>query len=323
MNSDPDCPACGVHKWEDLGRQTFARSSSGASAYVAKRLEILFELWVPGRDDLTISHQMCTLCGLVIFKPRPTLEEVASKYGVLGGATSSTVEEPVVTATDKIRSLEFYEALRPWLPVGHVTLLDHGGGTGGLTERFHESGAVCYLVDYAPQAVPGVKLLGQTLDDLPRDLVFDVIISSHVFEHLVNPREVAEQLAGRLTERGVLFMEVPFELFGSPRRIREPVTHLNFFSVQSLAGLLQRGGLQVQRCWIEATTHAGGGYALAIRAIATKSGEPGFAFGAAAQEVRGLTSRPAALAKLALAGSLPKLFLNLFKAKKLRQLLGR
>jgi SAM-dependent methyltransferase len=323
MNYNPPCPACGAHKWEDLGRQTFARSSSGASAYLAKRLEILFELWVPGRDNLTISHQMCTVCGLVIFKPRPTLEEVASKYGVLGGATSSTVEEPIVTATDRIRSGEFYEALRPWLPAENATLLDHGGGTGGLMVRFLESGAICYLVDYAPQAVPGVKLLGQTLDDLPLDLSFDAIISSHVFEHLVNPREVAEHLAGRLTERGALFIEVPFELFGSPRHIREPVTHLNFFSVQSLAGLLQRAGLQVQRCWTEVTTHASGGYALAIRAIATKSGDAGFAFAGAAHEVRALTSRPAALAKLALAVSFPKLLLNLFKAKKLKRMIGK
>lgn len=266
------CPACATDSWTEIGQQEFS-SEPAASTYVKQRLDVLFSLWARDVDRLTVSWQRCDACGFVDYSPRPTSQQVQAKSARLGGATSTTVESPGVTRIDRVRSDELWHAVAPERnEVRRV--LDYGGGTGSLMNRFIREGCEVCVIDYAPEVVHGVQLLGQTVDDLDDDARFDLIIASHVVEHMAEPVEVLTALRAHLSARGRIYVEVPMELQGGPPDVREPVTHLNFFTEVSLTALLERAGFAAQQCVVQPTTHASGRYALAVRALARATERP-------------------------------------------------
>ncbi len=260
------CPACASDSWTELGRQDFSRGDD-ASPYVRARLDVLFSLWLPAVDRVTLTWQRCEVCGFVDYSPRPTADQVSAKYVRLGGATSTTVKAPTVSRIDRVRSNELWRVVEPRRhEIRRV--LDYGGGTGSLMTRFIHEGCDVSVVDYAPEVIDGARLLGQTVEALNADARFDLIVASHVVEHMAEPVEVLASLRNHLSPRGRIYVEVPMELHGAHPRVREPVTHLNFFSPVSLSALLERAGFELQACRVEPTTHASGRYALAVRALA-------------------------------------------------------
>lgn len=95
-------------------------------------------------------------------------------------------------------------------------VLDFGGGFGGALEAFPQSNKYLYEVD--PQALEklkaaeGVNLLGPAeLESEDFRQFFDLIIVSHVLEHLKDPVLELERLQSRLKPGGYLFIEVPTE----------------------------------------------------------------------------------------------------------------
>jgi SAM-dependent methyltransferase len=238
------------------------------------RFRVLFEVWAPGVDRLTVRYVLCQGCGLVISAPRPTANEVSAKYAFLGGATSSTVANPVVMPVDRRRSTEILELVSPFL-TARARVLDFGGGTGSLMTSFMAQGCECAVIDYAPETIPGVERIGETLDALPADRRFDLIIASHVIEHVTDPVATVRSLADHLAADGLIYLAVPLELAGRAPRRSDPVTHINFFAEPSVRELLRRTGLVTVTCRTEATTHSGGPRELAVRAIAKLGGDDG------------------------------------------------
>jgi SAM-dependent methyltransferase len=269
MIKHPPCPVCTATAHTSLTTQVFRREQTGLSSYVSERYRVLFELWAPSASEVEIEFRCCDVCSLVYFSPRPSTADVDAKYRRLGGAASSSVHRPTVTPIDRERSRELFDTVQPWLATSAPEVLDFGGGTGSLMHEFVERGFGCSLVDYAPEAIPGVRRLAATMPELQGQRAFDVIVAAHVLEHVPDPPALVGQLAAALTPTGVLYVEVPMELVGGPPNLREPVTHINFFSEPSMFRMLGDAGLRVLRCWTEATIHANGRAALAVRAIAS------------------------------------------------------
>lgn len=77
---------------------------------------------------------------------------------------------------------------------------------------------------------------------------FDVIISSQVFEHLVDPRGTLDNLLGHLEKPGLMLIEVP-NLRHIRERLRRGATmddsHLFYFSSRSLGAMMSNAGLRV------------------------------------------------------------------------------
>ena len=109
--------------------------------------------------------------------------------------------------------------------------LDFGGGDGKLLAPFVDAGHDCYLVDYNTEPLPGVKKLADTLDGV--DDTFDAIICSHVLEHVADPLGTLRDLRARLRPGGRIYAEVPSEVWRGIPIERDPVTHVNFFTVAS------------------------------------------------------------------------------------------
>ncbi len=78
---------------------------------------------------------------------------------------------------------------------------------------------------------------------------FDVITSSQVFEHLLDPRQTLADLRTHLNPGGLILIEVP-NLSDSRERMRRGSTmddsHLFYFNRRSLTRLLSDGGFQVR-----------------------------------------------------------------------------
>lgn len=272
MLDTPPCPACGEVAWRPLGERTFRRGARARSDYARLRLRVLFEVWAPTAAAVTLRFSLCGRCGLVVFLPRPTAVEIDEKYRFLARVEPPRVERRAIRPLDRRRSAELYAWARRELPPrGRV--LDFGGGNGALLSAFLDGGCEGFVVDWVAHPVPGVERLGATLDEVEPGRVFEVILASHVLEHLADPVGVLNRLRERLAPGGVLLVEVPLEIAGGLPRFEEPVTHVSFFSEEPLRVALERAGLEVVRVEVVPSTFESGALKLGVRALARAGGD--------------------------------------------------
>ena len=98
---------------------------------------------------------------------------------------------------------------------------------------------------------PDLYVAAERLADVP----WDLILFSHVLEHLPRPRDVVDAFARRLAPGGRIYIEVPNEQWKTVQcRLRallkpgEPAWfpgHINFFTAGSLRSILARAGMEV------------------------------------------------------------------------------
>jgi SAM-dependent methyltransferase len=159
--------------------------------------------------------------------------------------------------------------------------LDFGGGEGSLFPDGPWAQRLVVDPSGAPKAtgILGVRALEEVAPGH-----FDLIMACQVLEHLAAPLATVEQLAGRLSPDGLLYVEVPDEDFTDwtlPRVLQRPFLswltrrprlltgldllsvalrrklrvlppmgflklheHINFFSLEALGKLIERSGLQ-------------------------------------------------------------------------------
>ena len=244
------CPSCDAFDWEPLERHVYrAGGGSGSSdpgRQWADRLQrdFVFASWLPGQDKVVLQELLCARCGLVTYAPRPSADDLREKYAALqrlGIEPGAPGEGP---AGDD-RPARLAETLRDRLPARDARVLDVGGGDGRLLAGLVARGVACAVVDYNRETVAGVAKLGDTLDDVPAGERFDAVVLSHVLEHVASPREMVRAVAGLLRPDGVVYAEVPVELWrGTPVAV-DPVTHVNHFAGPSLRALLRCNGYRV------------------------------------------------------------------------------
>jgi SAM-dependent methyltransferase len=143
-------------------------------------------------------------------------------------------------------------------------ILDVGAGFGhilhALGQRFpgarrlaieHSDVCVRHLRDIGAEAI--AEPVEEVLPGIGRD--FDVIILSHVFEHLLDPARTLADLAARLSRGGILYIEVPNIPSDSLHRYldhqwapRYDEPHITFFDRTTLRRFLEQQGLNVAFC---------------------------------------------------------------------------
>ena len=272
MITFPDCPVCSQMDWETLSQRTYRVSEMpDLSEYMARRYRVLFEIWAPGESKFTVRSQLCRQCGFIVYTPRPTADELDRKYRFLGELGHDTAALPADAPIELARAKEAFRQMTWGVRAGKKRVLDFGGGDGRLIAPLVARGWDCSLVDYTPHTIAGVRRLGSTLADLNEALRFDLIVCSHVLEHLADPLETVVALRRYLEDSGTLYVEVPMEIWRRPPLQEEPVTHVNFFTVDSLRFLLQRCGYCILRVRMGSQQHPSGRRATVIRAWARPS----------------------------------------------------
>lgn len=240
-----------------------------------ERLWILFERLLRGRESAEFRVERCERCGLVFLNPRWTPEAMRAKYEAieeLGSVKRRLALRPYEHLEE--RSSRVYELASAFLPRSGPTsprVLDYGGARGYLLRGFLRhgfDGGVLDYEDWGTELEPGASYLGRDLGDLDPSARFDAVLLVHTLEHLVDPGALVRDLAGRLTPDGILLVEVPLGVFGEYRRLADPLTHVNFFSEQSLCRVLEDAGLSVAHV---STRHQWVGHApeWCVNAVAT------------------------------------------------------
>lgn len=217
------------------------------SPYQLLRRRVLFEVWFPTQKTITLAAACCVDCGFVAYWPRPSDDEVAAKYAFLkqhepdvGGQSGYDCH---ALKSDLARAGRVYERCLPHLMPGRLRVLDYGGGNGKLMQPFLAAGHSCYLVDYSDRTLPGVVKISDDMDAFVGDETFDLIVCSHVLEHVSDVGRLVSFLRRHLAESGVLYAEVPQEIWAGLSLEADPVTHINFFTKNSLSSLLLLNGL--------------------------------------------------------------------------------
>lgn len=248
------CPVCDGSTWKPIQTFRYGRSDELPGSrgdyhdYVLLRRRVMFEVWFRGADTITLRSLMCCGCGFMTYAPRPSEGDLEAKYRFLqatekdiGGQSSS----PKARLADRRRAIRVYKTLTRYATGERISVLDFGGGNGKLLTPFLDRGHCCALVDYTLEPLPGIQKIGETLGDVPTQKTFDAIICSHVLEHLAQPAQMLQRLSSHLSEDGVMYAEVPAEIWKGIRIERDPVTHVNFFTFSSFHELFARQGLNV------------------------------------------------------------------------------
>ncbi|MFZ5953425.1 MAG: methyltransferase domain-containing protein [Candidatus Rifleibacteriota bacterium] len=76
--------------------------------------------------------------------------------------------------------------------------------------------------------------------------LFDIIILSHVAEHLKYPLEIAKNIHNILAENGLLFIETPdIDFFDERDLYQFSFEHINYFNIDSLKNLFQQADFEL------------------------------------------------------------------------------
>lgn len=271
MLTDTPCPICDHEEWTEIGSRCYDRQLlETQDEYLRRRFEVLFNLWFPKQPSITLKSLVCHHCGFVLYTPRPNDKNLDEKYEYLCGLVPLECEANRDQSREKKRALRLWRKLRRNLRPG-MKVLDYGGGDGRLMRPFVAHGLYCTVVDYNERVEPTVRHLAHKIEDVPDDEKFDCIVCSHVLEHVAQPRRVMKDLRNHLAETGLIYVEVPMEIWRKAPLYEEPVTHVNFFTVESLRALLDLAGLRPQYVNMEGYAHPSGHRTVVITALAAKS----------------------------------------------------
>ncbi|HEY6838496.1 MAG TPA: class I SAM-dependent methyltransferase, partial [Geobacteraceae bacterium] len=180
----------------------------------------------------------------------------------------SAHEEANLARARADRPLMVYDIVSSHADVKRIgRVLDFGGDDGNNISAF--TMAERFVIDPScTTPVAGVTKIA----DVGRRHPYDLIVCAHVLEHLVDPAGTLEFLTGSLSENGLIYVEVPYEvvlfLRGKPG-INE---HINVFSLASMKNLASSKGLDVVHAEVREYLY-GAWAAKAVCCLLRKGGE--------------------------------------------------
>ena len=127
-------------------------------------------------------------------------------------------------------------------------VLDYGGAEGYLLSPLIDAGHAGYVSDYIDydREDGRIHYLGKKLGPKVREHgPYTCILLLHTLEHVADPVGMLRDLTSVLSPKGKLYVEVPLGAWMEWQHLREPLTHVNFFSEQSISRAAIEAGLHV------------------------------------------------------------------------------
>ena len=216
------------------------------------------------------AYVRCARCGLVQMNPQPEAAQVVcrytEKYGDAYLAYELANEEIFLSlqllalkdAGFELLEQELFQNAAGSAPV----LLDIGCATGALLYELRQRGWQGSGVEISPAAAYARKARCLDVRSAPLEQnnfpsgSFDVILASHLIEHLNDPAGFAREIFRLLKNKGRIYITTPniagFQalVFGSSWR-SAIFDHLYLFSIKTLKALLLRSGFKIEcvRTW--------------------------------------------------------------------------
>jgi 2-polyprenyl-3-methyl-5-hydroxy-6-metoxy-1,4-benzoquinol methylase len=207
----------------------------------------------------------CTACGLVQMNPQPLKDEIIARYSSVFAEDYLRYELDNEAAFLKLQQLAikdagFYKLEKVFLlrAKDRPSVLDVGCATGTLLAFLRDRGwrvtgveiSACW--EYARnERKLDVRNLPLEENKFP-DESFDVILASHLIEHLNDPRSFLVEIFRILKNDGYIFISTPnisgfqARLFGGFWR-SAIFDHLYLFSVRTLKTMLKMAGFKVEK----------------------------------------------------------------------------
>jgi 2-polyprenyl-3-methyl-5-hydroxy-6-metoxy-1,4-benzoquinol methylase len=206
----------------------------------------------------------CTRCGLVQMNPQPDKAEVHQRYRKAFGKDYLFYElenEAAFLALQRLAlSDSGFEKLEKALmlpPDNRPGVLDIGCATGALLAHLRDRGWRVTGVEISPCAEYARNERNLDVRSLPLEEnhfppeSFNVVLASHLIEHLNNPRSFLDETRRILKPGGCVFITTPnirgfqARLMGS--RWRSAIfDHLYLFSTRTLKAMLKETGFAVE-----------------------------------------------------------------------------
>ena len=197
---------------------------------------------------------MCQKCGFIFLNPRFTQEDLILKYKVLKnlGTEENTTNKYSLKYYQDKRAKRVYNLIKynsSFEEKNDLKILDYGGATGYNLKYFLEKFKT-FIIDYYERDFidPKIEYLGKDLEELKNNnnQKFDIILLLHTLEHISKPKKFLNNLITLLKEDGIIYIEVPLGCYMEWNFLTEPLTHINFFSEQSLYSLCKLCGLNIK-----------------------------------------------------------------------------
>ena len=204
------------------------------------------------REGEFIHYERCKACQTVLRNPRLPDDHRIRIYEERGLSAEWQRLDPI-TQAHYFYMMRILKTLVP--PVSPRRLLDFGCGAGGFLLEAREAGFEVMglelhkeLADYVTTQYGIPVFQGLITNHALENERFNFIISSQVFEHLLNPRGTLEALKVHLEPSGIILIEVP-NLSHIRERLKRGSTmddsHLFYFNRYSLSRLLTSLGFQI------------------------------------------------------------------------------
>lgn len=284
MIKDFSCPICNSHKWEAVetfcynkqnltnthidkmsrrlyklrkiarivfraAPETKPISYPFLNSYDRRQQEVLFNVWFHGQDTVTLRSQYCLSCGFACYTPRPTEQDSKGFYAYISSQNKykkkANPKKKPAPQKDMKRAQRIYTLTTEYVRKTKLSVLDYGGGQGQMLLPFMDAKHDCYLADHMDHQIPGVRKIADDLASMPTDRQYDIVICSHVLEHMPDPVALLKGLKEHLSSDRIIYAEVPMELrCGFPIE-SNPITHCNFFAPASFHNLFDKAGYRV------------------------------------------------------------------------------
>jgi 2-polyprenyl-3-methyl-5-hydroxy-6-metoxy-1,4-benzoquinol methylase len=222
-------------------------------------------IFSPSLECEGFGYVRCQKCGLVQMNPQPLKEEILTRYSSTFGKDYLSYEIKNETAFLKLQQYALEDAqffkLEKNLMLhaeSNPSVLDIGCATGALLSFLKERGWRVTGVEISPAAEYARNVRKLDVRSLPLEEIkfpgesFDVILASHLIEHLNDPFSFLNEISRILKEEGALFLTTPnisgFQAFVYRRKWRSAIfDHLYLFSKSTLKKLLTKTGFKTKR----------------------------------------------------------------------------
>jgi len=211
------------------------------------------------RDGFEFILVICRSCGLIraeeYWDEQSVKDFYTNWYRKMHGANNN--DSPDLVFQDQIEvSKEIYDFIEEFINLDKkYTIVDIGGGAGGILSPFLEK-SVCYLFDYNINFLKfasekGIHSFCGGIDEFSKkNIKADVVILSHVIEHMVEANKALELLASVLKIGTYVFVSLPgidslklgrreYDFLGDIQN-----AHVFYFSTETLNNLMERYGFK-------------------------------------------------------------------------------
>jgi 2-polyprenyl-3-methyl-5-hydroxy-6-metoxy-1,4-benzoquinol methylase len=215
------------------------------------------------RNDRTANYVICGSCGLVYQSPRMTSMEFNEYYKAsFRTETSATVgdlDQYILRRTAAGRRIKKFvskhqkENFLQRFGLFRKSVLDVGCGSGAVLLPFKERRYICRGLDIPSSMTEyGRTQLDLDIAELPFDEFqtedqFDLIILSHVVEHILNPIDFLAKVRTLLKDDGGVYVEVPDveRPYGKDPKFFFLLGHVYYYSLTTLENIFNKCGFEL------------------------------------------------------------------------------